>query len=65
MNSTATIKSIVIICGGFEVEPLLHKLQDSTLVGSNPAQRQKDFCSNSNNTGGARVNNHTFSTLKE
>ena len=29
--------------GGLEVERLLHKLHASTLVGSNPARRQKDF----------------------
>ena len=43
--------------GGLEVEHLLHKLHDSTLVGSNPAQRQKDFGSNSNTTGGPLINN--------
>ena len=42
--------------GGLEVERLLHKLHDSTLVGSNPARRYKDFCSNSKSTGGALVN---------
>ena len=47
--------------GGLEAERLLHKLHDSTLnfelVGSNPARLQKDFCSNSNITEGALVNN--------
>ena len=43
--------------GGLEVEGLLHKLHDSTLLGSNPARRQKDFRSNSNTTGGALNNN--------
>ena len=38
--------------GGLEVERLLHKLHDSTLVGSNPARCQKDFHSNSNTMGG-------------
>ena len=42
--------------GGLEVELLLHKLHDSTSVGSNPALPQKDFHSNSNTTGGALVN---------
>ena len=42
---------------GWEVERLLHKLQDSTSVGSNLAWHQKDFRSNSNTTGGALVNN--------
>ena len=36
---------------------LLHKLHDYTMVGLNPARRQKDFRSNSNNTGGALINN--------
>ena len=29
--------------GGLEVERLLHKLHDSTSVGSNPTRRQKDL----------------------
>ena len=43
--------------GALEVEHLLYKLHDSTLVGSNPARRQKDFGSNSNTTGGPLINN--------
>ena len=43
--------------GGLEVERLLHKLHDSTLVGSNLARHQKDFLSNSYTTGGALINN--------
>ena len=43
--------------GGLEVERLLHKLHDSTSVGSNPARPQNDFRSNSNTTGGALINN--------
>ena len=51
------IENKVLARGGLEVERLLHKLHDSTLVGSNPARRQKDIRSNSNTTGGALVNN--------
>ena len=43
--------------GGLEVERLLHNLHDSTLVDSNPALGQKDFCSNSKTMGGALINN--------
>ena len=43
--------------GGLEEERLLHKLHDSILVGSNSAQRQKDFQSNSNTMGGTLINN--------
>ena len=48
--------------GGLEVECLLHKLHDSTLVGSNPAWGQNDFCNNSNITVGALVYNVQKST---
>ena len=41
--------------GSLEVERLLHKLHDSTLVGSNPAWAEKDFRSNLNTMGGARA----------
>ena len=43
--------------GGLEVERLLHKLHDSTSVGLNPDWGQKDFRNNSNNMGGALINN--------
>ena len=38
-------KSLIILSsrGGLEVERLLHKLHDSTSMGSNPARRQKDL----------------------
>ena len=36
---------------------LLHKLHDSSSVGSNPAQRQNNFRINSNTMRGALVNN--------
>ena len=42
---------------GLEVEHLLHKLYDSTSVGSNPALPQNDFRNNSNIMGGTLVNN--------
>ena len=45
--------------GGLEVERLPLKLHDSTLVGSHPAWRQKEFRSNSNTTGGTLVNKVT------
>ena len=48
--------SVISSRGGWVVELLLHKLHDSTLLGSNPARGQKDFRSNSNTMGGALVN---------
>ena len=42
---------------GLEEERLLHELHDSISVGSNPAQRQKDFHINSDTTGGTLVSN--------
>ena len=42
-------------CGGLEVERMLHRLHDSISVGSNPDRRLKDFCSNSNTTGGGLI----------
>ena len=49
--------SIKFSRGGMEVERLLHKLHDPTLVGLNPARGLNNFRSNSNTTGGALVNN--------
>ena len=46
--------------GGLEVERLLHKAHDSTSVGSNLAQRQKDFHSNSDSTGGALLSKYIY-----
>ena len=48
-------KSLIILSsrGGLEVERLLLKLHDSTSVGLNLAWCQRDFCNNSNITGGA------------
>ena len=43
---------------------MLHKLHDSTSVGSNPAQRQDDFHNNSNIMGGALVNNDCVMTTE-
>ena len=43
--------------GGLEVEQWSDNSTLSISVGSNPAQRQKDFRSNSNTTGGALINN--------
>ena len=40
-----------------EVEQWTDNRTLSKSVGSNPARRQKDFCSNSNTTGGALINN--------
>ena len=39
--------------GGLEVEQWIDNSTLSISVGSNLAWRQKDFCSNSNTTGGA------------
>ena len=52
-------KALIPSHGGLEVERLPLKLHDSTLVGSHPAWRQKEFRSNSNTTGGTHVNKVT------